>query len=355
MVFKVLKNKGQHEQIIFCNDTHSGLKAIIAIHNTHLGLALGGCRMWPYETEEEALNDVLNLSKAMSYKAAITGCNLGGGKSIIIGDPDTDKTPELFRQFGRFIESLNGRYITAKDVGVDEKDLHYVGEETKHVIGLPKSEGGAGDPSYYTALGVYHGIKQAVKWKFKTESLQGLKIAVQGAGHVGYCLLKLLDKEGAEFIISDIKKERVKQIQSEFSSVKPVSPEDIFSVSCDVFSPCALGGQISKENLKNLKTQIIAGAANNQLADKEMDDFLFQNNILYVPDFVINSGGLIYVNSRIESQSISWVEEKIQKTRFIISEIFKKSEKDKMPTEVIALNIAKKRIKEEGKSSFYIR
>ena len=355
MIFKTLNKKGQHEQIVFCYDAHSGLKGIIAIHNTHLGPSLGGCRMWPYQTEEEALEDVLSLSQAMSYKSAITGLNLGGGKSVIIGDPDKDKTPELFHQFGRFIQSLNGRYIVAKDVGIKEEDLHCIGEKTDYVVGLPKTKGGAGDPSYYTALGVYYGIQEAVKWKLKKESLKGIKVAIQGAGAVGYSLVELLVKEGAEITLSDIKEEKVNKIQSQFPSVRSVSPENIFSVPCDVFAPCALGGQVSEKNLKNFTGQIIAGAANNQLASEDTSSFLINKNILYIPDFIINSGGLIYVYANLKSQSDEWIKNKIKGINTTILKVFDESSKNKISVEKVALEMAKKRIKEEGQPSFYVQ
>ena len=354
MVFEMIKNRGQHEQVLFCNDEQSGLKGIIAIHNTHLGPALGGCRMWPYKTEEDALRDVLNLSRSMSYKAAITGLKFGGGKSVIIGNPDTDKESKLFHQFGKCIESLNGRYIAAKDVGINENDLEQIGTQTDYVVGRPKSEGGVGDPSYYTALGVYHGIQMAVKWKLKKENLKGVRVALQGIGSVGRSLIELLVKEGAEVTISELKKDKIKKIQSQFPNLKFVSPEDIFSTPCDVFAPCALGGQVSKKNFKNFDCQIVAGAANNQLESDDVDEFLYKKGILYVPDFVINSGGLIYVCADLNSSTAEWIENKITDINRIILQVFDESKNTQLPTEQVALNIARKRVQEKSDSSFYI-
>ena len=355
MVFETIQSSGQHEQVVFCNDKQSGLKGIIAIHNTHLGPALGGCRMWPYKTEEEALKDVLNLSRSMSYKSAITGLKFGGGKSVIIGDPDTDKNPRLFQQFGRYVESLKGRYIAAKDVGINENDIKQIGTQTSYVVGRPKSDGGVGDPSYCTALGVYHGIQMAVKWKLKKENLKGVRVTLQGIGSVGHSLTELLVKEGAEVILSDIKQDKIKKLQSQFPAVKSVSPEDIFSTSCDVFAPCALGGQVSEKNFKNFDCQIVAGAANNQLESADVDDFLYKKGILYVPDFIINSGGLIYVCANLDSSTSEWIESKMKDINRILLQVFGESQKKQLPTEQVALNIAKKRIQEEDGASFYTK
>ncbi|MCL6451194.1 MAG: leucine dehydrogenase [Acetobacteraceae bacterium] len=295
-VFELMERRG-HEQVAFCFDKASGLKAIIAIHDTTLGPALGGCRMWPYSSEEEALIDVLRLSEGMTYKNAVMGLDLGGGKSVIIGDPRRDKSEELFRAFGRFVQSLNGRYITAEDVGTSVEDMGWVRLQTRHVVGLSTS---SGDPSPLTAFGVFRGMKACLREVFGSESLQGRRVAVQGVGHVGYHLVRHLVDAGAEVFAADIFEEKVKRVVDEFK-VTPVAPDSIYDLDCDVFAPCALGAVINDETLPRLKCRIVAGSANNQLADKERHgDAIHERGILYAPDFVINGGGVINVADEME-------------------------------------------------------
>ena len=297
--------------------------------------------MHPYKTEETALKDVINLSRAMSYKAALAGLDVGGGKSVIIGDPDKDKTPEMFRSFGIHVNSLGGRYIAAKDMGIQDKDLQFLGEKTSYVLGRPKEKGGSGDPSFCTARGIYEGMKTAVKWKLKKDSLQGLKIIVQGTGSVGRELVKHLVREKAEVLVSDIRSSVLNIVKKKFPSVKIISQEEIFSTPCDVFSPCALGSIINKSTVKNLDCSIIAGGANNQLSSPAMGQKLFDRGILYVPDFVINSGGLIFVYSYLHpKKSSDWLEQKIQEIPASILKICKNSKKNHTSTTETALQLA---------------
>lgn len=285
----------KHEQVIYCYDHHTGLKAIIAIHNTILGPALGGCRVYPYASEADALNDALRLSRSMTYKSAMANVNFGGGKAVIIGDPKKMSSEPLFRAFGRFVETLNGRYITAEDVGTNVNVMTWIMQETDHVVGRPTYCGGLGDPSPVTAHGVYFGIKAAAKKRLSATSLSSLKVAVQGLGHVGYHLCKELAQEGAQLFVSDIDPNAIKRVTEEFKATA-VAPQDIYSLPVDVFSPCALGAVINDQTISALKCSVVAGAANNQLQDENKHGMMLKNkNILYAPDYVINAGGLIDV------------------------------------------------------------
>ncbi|MBX5477336.1 MAG: Glu/Leu/Phe/Val dehydrogenase [Clostridia bacterium] len=282
-----------HEQVVFCRDEASGLRAIIAIHSTALGPALGGCRMWPYASEEEALFDVLRLSRGMTYKNAAMGLNFGGGKSVIIADPRKDKTEALFRAFGRFVQSLGGRYYTAEDVGINSDDLIYVRQETDYVLGLPEA---SGDPSPATAFGVFCGIRACLEEAYGSDDPAGRTVAIQGAGHVGYHLAKLLVEAGARVVIADIFEDKVRRAVEDLG-VETVPADAIYDVECDVFAPCALGAVINDETIPRLKCRIVAGSANNQLAEPRHGDRLQELGILYAPDYVINGGGVINVAS----------------------------------------------------------
>ena len=283
-----------HEEVLFCYDRPTGLKAIIAIHNTTLGPALGGTRMWPYATEAEALNDVLRLSRGMTYKSSLAGLDLGGGKAVIIGDARTQKTEAMFRRFGQFVDSLNGRYITAEDVGMSVTEMVNIKKETQNVAGLPEEMGGSGDPSPVTAYGVYCGMKAAAKTAYGSDSLNGKKVSVQGAGNVGHGLVGHLIGEGAKVYLTDIHEEKLAAIKAEFPEVNIVSPDAIYDLDVDIYSPCALGATVNDETLKRLKCSVIAGAANNQLADEVVHGkAVMQKGILYAPDFLINAGGII--------------------------------------------------------------
>ena len=289
-----------HEQIVFCQDAKTGLRAIIAIHDTILGPALGGTRMWDYTNEEDALQDVLRLSRGMTFKAAISGLNLGGGKAVIIGDSKTQKTEALMRKFGQYVDSLGGKYITAEDVGMSTKDMEYVRMETKHVTGIPESMGGSGDPSPVTAFGVYMGMKASARYKWGSDKLFGKTVVVQGVGNVGENLVRHLVKEGANVIINDINEQRLNKLSEELGT-NIVIGDAIFDLDMDIYAPCALGSTVNPDTISRLKCDIIAGAANNQLADEERDGQLCADKgICYAPDFLINAGGLINVYSELK-------------------------------------------------------
>lgn len=286
--------KHDHEEVLFCYDRPTGLKAIIAIHNTTLGPALGGTRMWPYTSETDALNDVLRLSRGMTYKSSLAGLDLGGGKAVIIGDARTQKTEALFRRFGQFVQSLNGRYITAEDVGMSTTEMVNIRKETSYVAGLPEEMGGSGDPSPVTAFGVYCGLKAAAKAAYGSDVLSGRKVAIQGAGNVGKGLAALLVKDGATVYLTDIHEDKLTAIKAEFPSINIVAPDAIYDVDMDIYSPCALGATVNDDTLKRLKCSVIAGAANNQLADEAVHGkVVMEKGILYAPDFLINAGGII--------------------------------------------------------------
>ncbi len=288
-----------HEQIVFCNDKDTGLKAIIGIHNSVLGPALGGTRMWNYDNEWEALNDVLRLSRGMTYKSAITGLNLGGGKAVIIGDAKTKKTPELMQKFGEFVHSLSGRYITAEDVGMVTSDMDLVRDVTPYVTGISESRGGSGNPSPVTAYGVYMGIKAATKYQFGSDNLNGRKVLVQGIGHVGETLVEYLTKEGALIQITDINEERLQEVSTKYG-VNIFRGDDLYSADVDIYAPCALGATINDDTVYKIKAKVIAGAANNQLANENVHGPILQERgIVYAPDFVINAGGIINVYAEI--------------------------------------------------------
>ncbi len=301
-IFDIVTER-DHEQVVFCSDKASGLRAIIAIHNTTLGPALGGARMWTYVNDGEALNDVLRLSRGMTYKAAAAGLNLGGGKAVIIGDPHKQKTEQLFRAFGRFIEGLGGRYITAEDVGTSVNDMVHIFHETKYVTGIPFELGGSGDPSPVTAYGSFCGIKACANVRYGNDSLEGRRIVIQGAGHVASTLAKHLTEAGAKVFITDIYAEKAQQVAKD-SGATVIPPEEVFDIDCDIFSPAALGGVINDKTIGKLKCEIIAGPANNQLADEEKHSKeLATRGIMYAPDYVINAGGLINVASELEGYS----------------------------------------------------
>ncbi|NBW35095.1 MAG: Glu/Leu/Phe/Val dehydrogenase [Cytophagia bacterium] len=293
-IFGTLTQMG-HEQVVFCNDEATGLKAIIGIHNTVLGPALGGTRMWNYANEQEAITDVLRLSRGMTFKAAISGLNLGGGKAVIIGDAKTQKTEAFMRRFGKFVNSLGGKYITAEDVNMKTADMEYIGMETKHVTGLPESMGGSGDPSPVTAYGVYLGMKSTAKKVYGNDSLTGKKVAVQGVGQVGMYLVEHLVKEGAKVTINDISEEKVKALVEKFG-VAVVNADGLYDLDMDIYAPCALGATLNDNTIPRLKCSIVAGAANNQLKEELKHGYMLKDkSITYAPDFLINAGGLINV------------------------------------------------------------
>ena len=339
----------EHEQVVFCHDKHTGLKAIIAIHNTVLGPSLGGTRMWNYQNEYEALHDVLRLSRGMTYKAAISGLNLGGGKAVIIGDSYNDKSEALFRRFGRFVDSLGGKYITAEDVGISPKDIEFVHMETNHVSGLPESMGGSGDPSPVTAYGVYVGMKACANYAYGNDSLKGKKVLVQGVGHVGEYLVDHLTKEGAVVTITDINEQRLKEVSDKYKS-NVVLGDEVYDLDMDIYAPCALGATVNSNTMDRLKCQIIAGAANNQLEDENLHGkMLMDKGLVYAPDFLINAGGLISVNAEVYDLNYERTMEMAAKIYDSTLNILKYSEANKIPTAQAALQLAKSRIDQISK------
>ncbi len=333
----------QHEMMHFVHDAETGLRAIIAIHSTALGPAAGGCRRWQYRSDLDALTDALRLSRGMTYKNAIAGLNFGGGKSVILADASTPKTPELFRAFGRAVEGLGGKYITAEDVGITIEDMRHVGEETSYVSGLPKSGASAGgDPSPLTALGVFLGIEAAVRARLGADSLAGIRIAVQGVGNVGYQLCRLLHDAGAKLTIADVNRDNVNRVRSEFD-VTVVSPAEILFADVDVLAPCALGNILTAHTIPKLKAKVVAGAANNQLSTEQDGARLADRDILYAPDYVINAGGIINVAHEYSGGSS---EEKVRKEIGRIPGrlelIFDEAKSTQQPTNRIADELARR-------------
>lgn len=336
-------NKYDYEQLVFCQDEASGLKAIIAIHDTTLGPALGGCRMWTYAAEEDAIEDALRLARGMTYKAAAAGLNLGGGKTVVIGNPKTDKSEALFRALGRYIESLNGRYITAEDVGTSVHDMDLIHQETRYVTGVSEAFGSSGNPSPMTALGVFRGVQAAAKEVYGSDSLEGKTVAVQGVGNVGYYLCQHLHEAGAKLIITDINEDNLNRVKNEFAA-EVVAPTDIFSVQCDIFAPCALGAIINDDTIPQLKCKIVAGSANNQLKEDRHGDKLQELGILYTPDYVINAGGLINVADELEGYNAERAKKKVENIYNILLKIFEISKTEHIPTYKAADHLAEQRI-----------
>ncbi len=333
-----------HELVVFGRDKDSGLKAIVAVHDTALGPACGGCRMWPYATEAEAVRDVLRLSRGMSYKNAMAGLPLGGGKSVIIGDSRTGKSEALLRAFGRVVDSLGGRYIAAEDVGITVADVHVMGQETRHVAGLNKGHDASGDPSPFTAYGVYLGIKAAVRHKLGAESLKGVRVAVQGLGNVGGHLVRRLADEGAVLTVSDIHAETVARVVDACGATA-VDPARIHAADVDVFAPCALGAVINPESLDALKAGIVAGGANNQLSTDAMGAALRQRGVLYAPDYVINAGGIINVAGEVlHGYDRAEVLRQVERIPATLTDIFRRAEREDRPTSAIADEMARERL-----------
>lgn len=343
-----LSDFADHEQVVFVSDDKSGLKAIIAVHNSNLGPALGGCRMWPYATEEEAIRDVLRLSRGMTYKSAMANLKLGGGKSVIIGNPRTQKTPELLAAFARALQQLNGRYIAAEDSGTSVADMKYMAQFTPHVAGIvdkPSDEGTrSGDPSPATAYGTFIGIRAAVKDRLGRDSLEGLRVAVQGVGNVGFDLARQLKEAGASLWVTDIHRDALTRAAKELGATV-VAPEDIFGLDVDVFAPCALGAVLNDQTIPQLKAGIVAGAANNQLAEARHGVELMTRGILYAPDYVINAGGIIDVyHERIGFDRKALLSH-IEGIHDNLMEIFERARKEERPTGEVADAIAEERFK----------
>ena len=329
-----------HEQLVFCQDPSTGYRGIIAIHNTTLGPALGGTRFWNYRSDEEAIVDVLRLARGMTYKAAVAGLNLGGGKAVIIGDNRTTRREMIFRSHGRFVESLGGRYITAEDVGTSTADMDYVHMETRNVTGLA---GRSGDPSPVTAHGVFRAIQASAKERWGKDDIANRMIAVQGCGHVGYFLAKELHEAGAKLIVTDIDAERVKRVVAEFGA-RAVAPEEIYGVTADLFAPCALGAIVNDKTIPQLKVEIVSGAANNQLLEERHGDELERKGILYTPDYVANAGGVINVYSELAGWTSARAFRKADEIYDTVLKVFSIAKQDGVPTYQAADRLAEQRI-----------
>lgn len=336
-----------HEQVVFCHDRQTGLRGIIAIHNTTLGPALGGCRMWPYASEDEALNDVLRLSRGMSYKSAMANLKLGGGKSVIIGDPHTDKTPQLMRAMGRCVDQLAGRYIAAEDSGTGVPDLRAMGKMTRHVAGVRQRHGFAGgddgDPSPSTAYGVFVGLRAAVNHAYGSGDLSGMRVAVQGLGNVGFRLARLLHDAGARLWVSDIDAGRVRRASMELGAVA-VDNDAIFDQDVDVIAPCALGAGLDDDTCARISARVIAGSANNQLADEARHgEMLRQRGVLYAPDYILNAGGIIDIYYEGPEYDPARVQAHVEGIGTTLEQVFNEAEQAQRPPHEIANTIAQRR------------
>lgn len=336
-----------HEHVVFGHDPVTGLRAIIAVHNTSLGPALGGLRMWPYGSEEEAVTDVLRLARGMTYKNAMAGLALGGGKAVIIGDPAQDRSPELMRAMGRLVERLAGLYITAEDSGISVSDLRYLAETTRHVTGLHAGLDAdgverSGDPSPATALGVFEGIRACVREVHGADSLSGLTVAIQGLGSVGYRLAGHLHAAGAGLVVSDINPQAVERARAEFNA-SAMMPDRIYGAKVDVYAPCALGGAINDATLRDLKAGIVAGAANNQLERPEHGAALNERGILYAPDYVINAGGVIDVGAQRGDYDAADVRRRVLGIAETLTDIFRRARRSGERPELVADRMAEER------------
>lgn len=356
--FDLFDKMGEHEQVVFCNDPETGLKAIIAIHDTTLGPALGGCRMQPYNSVDEALEDVLRLSKGMTYKCAAADVDFGGGKAVIIGDPRTDKSPELFRAFGQFVNSLGGRFYTGTDMGTTMDDFIHAMKETKFVNGLPEAYGGGGDSSIPTAEGVLYGLKATNKMLNGSDELGGFKYAVQGLGKVGFKVASALLEEGAHVFVTDINEDSLRAIEEQaaksLGTVEIVSNDAIYSQDAHIFIPCAFGGVINDDTIPRFKFKAIVGSANNQLLEEKHGTVLQEKGILYAPDYIVNSGGLIQVADELYEINHERVLAKTKHIYDAILEVFKDSEASGVSTMQSANEMCEKRISDRvNRNNFF--
>ncbi|WP_455565160.1 Leu/Phe/Val dehydrogenase [Kroppenstedtia eburnea] len=330
-VFKLME-EGGHQQVVFCRDPGSGLKAIIAIHDTTMGPALGGCRMIPYPSTEEALKDVLRLSRGMTYKCGLADVDYGGGKAVVIGDPAKDKSPELFRALGRFVGGLNGRFFTGTDMGTTPEDFVHAARESKSFAGLPESHGGSGNTAIPTAFGVMQGFRATARHLWGTDSLKGKTVALQGVGKVGARVVDHLVEEGARCVIADVSPERTDRIQARHPGVAVMHVEEIHRADCDIFAPCAIGGVINDETVEELRCQAVVGSANNQLEADRHGDRLHEKGILYAPDYLVNAGGLIQVADELEGYNHERVMEKTRGIYDMLLRIYELSRREDLPT-----------------------
>lgn len=339
-----------HEQVVFCHDAPTGLKAIIAIYSTALGPALGGTRFYPYASEADALEDVLNLSKGMAYKAALAGLDLGGGKAVIIGDPSKIKTEALLRAYGRFVESLNGRYFTACDVGTFPEDMDDIARECSYVTGRTVAHGGAGDSSVLTAYGVFQGMRAAAEVTWGAPTLHGRTVGVAGVGKVGHHLVTHLVDDGAEVVVTDVDLEAVARIQAQHPEVRAVADTDeLVRSELDVYAPCALGGALDDETVGVLSARVVCGAANNQLAHEGIEKQLQDRGILYAPDYMVNAGGLIQVADELEGFSFDRAKHRAEKIYDTTLRVFALAAEDGVPPAVAADRLAERRMAEVGR------
>lgn len=334
-----------HESIHFFDDKATGLRAIIAVHSTALGPGAGGCRRWTYAKDADAITDALRLSRGMTYKNAVAGLPFGGGKAVILANDDAPKSEALFRAFGRTVASLGGRYITAEDVGVSVEDMRHVQQETSFVSGLPQSgDSAGGDPSPWTAVGVFLGIEAAVKARLGNDSLDGLSVAVQGVGHVGFHLCRMLVDAGASLTIADVNRANLDKVTSAMDA-EVVAPSDILFADVDILAPCALGNILTSATIPNIKAKVIAGAANNQLSTTADGQRLADRDILYAPDYVINAGGIISVSHEYHGNSSEdQVQADVEKIPLRLTEIFEESNKTGRPTNELADELARRLI-----------
>lgn len=343
---------GEYEQVVFFHDPPTGLRAIVAIHSTTLGPALGGTRFYPFASEREALRDVLRLARGMTYKAAAAGLDLGGGKAVIVGDPKRIKTEELLRAYGRFIETLGGRYVTAEDIGTNRDDMDIIRRETRYVTGVAPELGGSGDPSPVTAFGVYLGMVACAEEAWQEHSLSGRKVAVQGVGKVGYHLVKHLVEAGAKVVVSDVDVDAVGRAVRDFG-VETAESEKIHAQECDIFAPCAMGGIIRDDTIPELKCRVVAGSANNQLGRPEHGEALQAAGMLYAPDYVINAGGLINVADELQGYNPERAKARVQSIYRTLREIFLMAREKSISTAAAADAFAEKRIGRIGRIRLY--
>ncbi len=344
MAFFDLVDFDNHEQVVFCSDDASGLKAIIAVHSTKLGAAVGGCRMWDYASDEDALVDVLRLSRGMTYKNAMAGLTMGGGKSVIIGDAKKIKSEALFKAFGHALNGLGGRYISAEDVNITTGDIAIANTVTPYVAG---TEGKSGNPAPFTALGTFLGIKAAVKHKLNTDDLTGIRVAIQGLGSVGYYLCEHLHKAGAKLVVTDLNQDALDKVATEFGA-DVVGLNEIYDQDVDVYAPCALGATINDTTIDRIKAKIVAGCANNQLAEPRHDHALVERGILYAPDYVINAGGIINVSFE-EDYCVDKATAKVEEIYDTLLEVFNKADSENKPTGMVADEMAREIIARGGK------
>jgi valine dehydrogenase (NAD+) len=346
---RVFGSPDGHEQVVFCRDDDTGLRAIIAIYSTALGPGLGGTRFFPYATEGEALHDVLNLSKAMAYKAALAGLDLGGGKAVIIGDPRTDKTEALLRAYGRFVQSLGGRYLTACDVGTYSEDMDVIARECDFVTGRTVEHGGAGDSSVLTALGVYQGMRAAAEVAWGVPSLRGRRVGIAGVGKVGHHLVGLLVDDGADVVVTDVYRPAVERVQSQHAGVQVLPDTETLALSdLDVYSPCAMGEAIDDHVAEHIKAKVICGAANNQLADDRLAATLADRGVLYAPDFCVNAGGLVQVADELEGFSFERAKAKALRIYDTTRAVFAEADSAGITPTQAAVRLAERRMTEVG-------